>query len=143
MTVIRYDEFLRSLGPNVHPVGYLIRGDSFSTGTTPTAAYEALKTIINCDVNPIGVASSGMHQCDICQFDGPFGKSTDVWIPHGSTMFVCPSLITHYIAAHRFLPPSNFLDAALACPDMQSMEYKKSFLAAGGSEIRKQFAAQM
>jgi|GEM_PF-2666829 len=143
MTEIRYDEFLSSLGPNVQSVGYLNRGDTFPTGATSTAAYDALKAIVDCDVNPIGVASSGMHQCDICQFDGPFGKSNDVWIPHGSIMFVCPSLITHYIAAHRFLPPSDFLDAVLTCPDMQSMAYKKAFFSAGGSEIRKQFASRM
>ncbi len=143
MTEIRYDEFLRNLGPNVHPVGYLYRGGTFSMGATPTAAYEALKVLIDFDLNPIGVASAGMHQCGVCQFDGPFGKSIDIWIPHGSTMFVCPTLVTHYIAAHRFLPPSDFLDAVLACPDMQSMEYKKAFLSAGGSEIRKLISAQM
>ena len=143
MAELRYDEFLSNLGPSVRPIGYLYHGDNFSTGETTTAHFDELKTIINNDVNPIGVASGGIHQCNLCQFDGPIGKSIDIWIPHGSTMFVCPSLITHYIAAHRFLPPSDFLDAVLACPDMQSMEYKKAFLAAGGSEIRKLISAQM
>jgi hypothetical protein len=42
-------------------------------------------------------------------------------------------LIVHYMNAHGYLPPSEFCDAVMACPPMQSMPYLKALRAAGVS----------
>jgi hypothetical protein len=41
-------------------------------------------------------------------------------------------LITHYINAHEYRPPSEFCAAIGACHDTHSMEYKRTFLQNGG-----------
>ncbi|WP_154668261.1 hypothetical protein [Pseudoduganella violaceinigra] len=43
----------------------------------------------------------------------------------------------HYVAAHRYLPPQIFIDAVLACPAMNSMDYKRALLANGGRSLVK------
>lgn len=80
------------------------------------------------------VVSLGWHTCELCQFDGP-RFSDNVFIPYQGKIYVTPVAIVHYVAAHRYLPPQIFVDAILACPAMNSMEYKRALLANGGRSL--------
>lgn len=67
-------------------------------------------------------ASMGIHQCSFC--DGPpeplCPRGRALWGSgefrvRGSdgTVFVSPSLVAHYIEAHDYLPPREYIDAVL------------------------------
>ncbi|MBA4105156.1 MAG: hypothetical protein C0485_05310 [Pirellula sp.] len=79
----------------------------------------------------------GVHECEICQFHGEAVGSANLYIPFDGNIYVCPELITHYINAHLYSPPSIFCDAVLACPPMNSMGYKRLLLACNGQVLWK------
>ncbi len=74
----------------------------------------------------------GFHKCEFCQFEWGI---RNLLIPGGGFLYVCPEMITHYINVHWYLPPDEFCDAILECPDMHTVEYKKLFLNNGGLEF--------
>lgn len=110
-------------------VGWLENGKDFPKGEIPKDIYEKL-----CEFskNPWSFAwFMGSHQCDLCQFAGENGLR-NIFIPHNGKIYVCPELITHYINAHFYHPPKEFIEAVVVCPPMRSMEYLKKILANGG-----------
>jgi hypothetical protein len=38
-------------------------------------------------------------------------------------VFACPAAITHYVAIHSYVPPSEFVYAAKKCPPYGSSQY--------------------
>jgi hypothetical protein len=115
-------------------VGWLENGKPFATGNSLRSLYEKL-----CEFSKkpwTFVFFMGPHECDLCQFGGEFGIS-NIFIPHNGKIYVCPQLITHYINAHHYLPPNEFIEAVLACPPQGSMEYLKKLLENGGRELVK------
>ncbi|MCZ7685110.1 MAG: hypothetical protein M5U28_42600 [Sandaracinaceae bacterium] len=64
----------------------------------------------------------------------PMGHA-NLFVPAADMVFVAPSLVAHYVDAHRYAPPVEFLDAVRRCPPMSSMDYKRALLAAGGRAL--------
>lgn len=92
----------------------------------------------------------GVHQCEFCRFSGgpgAFGFSeqsesvqmgvNNVFVPGNDCLFVAPSLIIHYIDAHRYCPPLAFQEAVTASPEMRSVAYLKAILANGPKGIAR------
>ena len=52
--------------------------------------------------------------------------TANLWIPGDGCVYVAPSLIAHYIRAHRYAPPQTFVEAVLRCPDIHTEEYRKA-----------------
>jgi hypothetical protein len=59
----------------------------------------------------------GFHQCPFCAHDGqepsvkrPLGMA-EVWVPRSGGFFAAPELVVHYIQAHGYCPPDEFLNA--------------------------------
>jgi SAM-dependent methyltransferase len=48
-----------------------------------------------------------------------------VWIPTKTLKYVAPELIVHYIEAHSYLPPQEFITAVMACPPQGSKAFFK------------------
>ena len=48
----------------------------------------------------------------------------NLWVPGDGCVYVAPSLIAHYIQAHRYSPPQEFVEAVLRCPEAQSQEHR-------------------
>lgn len=113
-------------------VGWLGVDQHFATGTIPVEVFAKLKKLISDPWQPI--ITMGAHECEICQFD-PCVGAKNLFVPDGLRIFVCPELIIHYIAAHRYQPPDEFLAAVMNCPDTRTMDYKKLFLASGGRAL--------
>lgn len=113
-------------------VGWLTNTSPFEVGPTPEHIFTKLKALVIDHWQPMSIM--GMHHCELCQFDSP-GGAANLFIPAGTSIFVCPELITHYIAAHHYRPPDVFLHAVRTCPDMHSMDYKKLLLASGGRKL--------
>jgi hypothetical protein len=121
-------------GVDLIAVGWLGSNSSYMRGSVSASFLHALKTLCESPWQPVG--ASGMHQCELCQFDGPnFGDN--VFVPHAGRIYVAPVGVIHYIAAHWYQPPPVFIDAVLACPPMRGQDYLKALLANGGRNLIK------
>jgi len=49
-------------------------------------------------------------------------------IPSQSCVYIAPDLVVHYIEAHRYAPPTEFVEAVLACPEQLSDAYVELLL---------------
>ena len=65
------------------------------------------------------VVAAGFHRCEFCS-DHRAAGSDNVWIPTPSLKYVAPELTIHYIEAHCYLPPQEFISAVMACPPQAS-----------------------
>lgn len=70
-----------------------------------------------CQYLTIDQGCLGEHQCEICQDHTERGE---VLIPYGSRMYVAPRMILHYIKAHAYRPPEEFLKV------LQALEIKQT-----------------
>jgi len=123
------DEFAQFL----RAVGWLERGKPYSTDSCDERVFRKLSQLCK---EPWGPSFRGLHNCDLCQFEGDSGYR-NLFVPGGEFIFVCPELIVHYINAHGYCPPTRFCDAVLSCPRMRSIEYHKALLASGGRPLVK------
>lgn len=121
--------FGESYGQVLRAVGWLAGGHPFSVGTVSDEFYSKLKELLDHPWQPF--IACGSHPCEICQFDPPMGIN-NLFIPTERGLFVCPELILHYIAAHRYLPPEEFIESVLRSPLTRTMEYKQLLLKSGG-----------
>ena len=130
------DYFGDYLGPeaanSLLAVGWLERGHHFTSGNIDKEIYDRLCELLQDPFQP-GIFM-GIHECELCQwqFSVKFAGSSNLFVPNGETIFVCPELILHYIDAHWYKPPAIFCEAVMACPPIRSMEYKKILLKSGG-----------
>jgi hypothetical protein len=108
-------------------VGWLERGHSYAMGDFDGVLFSALAEL---DVKPWEpIMCMGYHSCTLCEESGDFTSSEmgvhNLFIPGEGVVFVAPELILHYMRDHRYKPPEEFRQAALACPPMGSPEYFK------------------
>ena len=115
-------------------IGWLEQESEFTRGNVPAEFFQKLSELC---VNPWQpFVSFGVHKCRLCQFEPPaFGSN--VFVPYQGHIYVAPVGVVHYIAAHWYLPPQEFIQAVLACPPMRSLEYHKALLANGGRILIK------
>lgn len=124
-------------------VGWLEEGKPFLIGKIPRGVFYKLnefkQTIWDF------ATFRGYHYCDLCnlQFENEIeGGDSNIFIPYNGKIYVCPSLITHYINTHFYLPPQEFIDAVNFCPPMRSMEYHKKIVENGGRELARLMKAE-
>jgi hypothetical protein len=118
-------------------VGWLSTETRYAMGDSEPAFFARLVQFAGSPWQPMVFA--GFHACELCQFQRPLGTA-NIFVPHRGSIYVAPELIVHYIAAHRYKPPQVFIDAVMACPEMNSMAYKKAILANGGRPlVRRRF----
>jgi hypothetical protein len=111
---------------NVLNVGWLARGHVFPKGEVPDHFVSALRRLAASPENLF----RGYHACEFCPdppiLVGPTGRRIDN--PPGETMgngeiriagsrgriYVAPVLVAHYVQAHNYLPPADFIRAVMA-----------------------------
>lgn len=129
---------------NFLAVGWLEYGKPYNTGTVNEDFFAKLCRLIQSPWQPF--ASAGVHHCTLCQFSGgsnavyqglviPGRSGDNLFVPGTGMIYVAPIMIAHYIDAHRYQPPSDFIQAVMACPEMRSMAYLKLLLANGGRKL--------
>lgn len=125
-------------GPTDAPllaIGWLDRDHPYHKGQVTRQCFESLAGLLANAWQPFAVA--GRHRCELCSFTGGpaavrIGDTdiligmTNVFVPASDCVYVAPSLVLHYIDAHGYVPPDEFLRAVEACPPMRSMEYLKA-----------------
>jgi hypothetical protein len=105
----------------VQNVGWLDAAHEYPKGSTPRSVLERLKDLaVHKSVNQ----TRGFHYCDFCDAEDvrlargdrkTLLGSAELWVPSGASgFFASPDLIVHYIEAHGYLPPREYLDAVEA-----------------------------
>ncbi len=132
---------------SVLAVGWLGLDQQYSTGKVSVDFFRKLCNLIQDPWEPF--TACGIHCCELCQFscsgcgqyEGmkvPSASGANVFVPGQKVILVSPVVVAHYIDAHHYLPPPEFIDAVLVCAEMRSMDYKKAILANGGRILVKQ-----
>ena len=125
-------------GPNqsaLLAVGWLAAGQTYARGVVRTDFFDALVRLLVDPWQP--AAHAGRAYCPFCRFTGGptqlrYGQlsislgSSNLFVPDAEAVYVCPSLLAHYVDAHEYCPPAPFQDAVVACPEMRSMSYLKA-----------------
>ena len=104
-------------------LGWLSRDAVYPQGTVSEEFFQKCSELVRSPWQPF--VSAGLHECDLCEFNGPL-FSANLFVPFN--IYVAPVAIVHYISGHWYVPPAAFIDAVLACPPMLSMEYKRAFV---------------
>jgi hypothetical protein len=112
-------------------IGWLERGHDFPTGMCPPEVTEKLAELRR----QFGAAFPahsfrGLHACSICDGGAEYLRESHInlFIPGREVVYLATGRIDHYIDVHSYAPPIAFIDAALACPDPRSAEYKTALL---------------
>ena len=145
------DYFGEEYAADLRAVGWLSREHPYPTGDVAREFFEALCELLRRPWNPI--TFMGYHECEFCRFTG--GASTEVvredgsqlripaqslmnlFVPGQGVIYVSPESIVHYIDAHRYRPPDEFMEAVMRCPRMSSAAYFGAIRANGGEFGRR------
>lgn len=119
---------------NVRSVGYLSPEHDYPQGETSEAIFDRLASLVLLHL----IKWMGYHWCELGSCGSnqaqpelywhgmniPRYCSSDILVPDKTVVYMAPSLIIHYMRAHRYLPPVRFLEAVLRCPEPRSDEYR-------------------
>ena len=114
-------------------IGYLSPDRDFLRGEVSDECFDRLIELVrnapihwfgyhDCELDPCGSGQPPAELRDRGMLI-PTRCSTDILVPGAEVLYVAPALILHYIRFHRFLPPADFLEAVMNCPDPKSQEY--------------------
>ena len=110
--------------------GWLARGHSFRSASAPDGFLDRLAW--RC-VNQLERKYRGIHVCELCSPDEADyvsilhrGRKTvlgmaEITVRTKSGDYAPPSLNVHYVAAHGYLPPDDFVRAVLDVPETQAL----------------------
>ena len=125
-------------------VGWRDLSQPFTRGQVATDFFSTLMRLLVDPWQP--AVCAGRHPCPFCRFSGGPGRvrfdsteatvgNSNLFVPGNGVLYVAPSLIAHYVDAHEYRPPDEFVDAVNQCPPMRSMEYLRRLKAAGGMDL--------
>lgn len=104
-------------GVPVLNVGWLARGRRYARGAPPPSLAEALKRMTRTHR---AEQTRGLHLCPWCASrlfsrhpDSP-GGSAQIRVMGNGVAYAAPELIAHYVEAHGYLPPTDFIEAVLS-----------------------------
>jgi hypothetical protein len=119
-------------------VGWLEHPQPFTTGKVTSTAIPKLKAMVEQTRSAYSQYNfRGTKSCSFCLVaglpdPGPIWSQENVFVPSAGVVFVAPGGIVHYIEAHSYLPPHEFVEAVLQCPDCRSIEYREALSVANG-----------
>lgn len=94
-------------------IGWLNSDVRFPTGETPPEFQAKLLLLCQRRVHQ----TRGVHHCPFCVGVGRTdraGSSAEMRVRSGITAYAAPTLIHHYVVAHNYKPPEEFIEAVLA-----------------------------
>lgn len=123
----------RYTGTSVLAVGWLEREHEYRTGRITTEVLKRLGELCSDRQQWSILVYRGFHNCTLCPKKAPHG-SRNLFVPGNGVTYACPELIVHYVDRHSYLPPGDFCQAVLECPDPGTQQYRERFLSNGGRE---------
>jgi hypothetical protein len=100
-------------GLTVLDVGWLGKGHAFPTGATSPQFHAALREL--CE-HPI-ILHRGYHHCEFClekRRDQAKGNGQIRIVRADGLWYAAPTMVYHYVVDHKYRPPQEFIDAAIA-----------------------------
>ena len=71
-----------------------------------------------------------------CALVNPRRRFTySLWVPGNGIVYVAPTGIPHYVAAHWYLPPTEFIEAVMRCPEYGSTAFEAALTEANGGVV--------
>ena len=116
--------------PPLLAVGWLEQGHEYSAGEVPRGLLPRLVNFLRSRKCPWPGIFLGGHVCSLCG-DRKSYSHRNLFIPGAGVVYAAPEGIIHYIAAHIYRPPVDFINATLAAPDAESPEYVAALRACG------------
>jgi hypothetical protein len=117
-------------------VGWLEHPNVFSTGLAPVALVPKLKEIVKQSREAYAqYCFRGIQRCSLCvannlKSPGPIWSQENIFVPGLDVVYLAPGGIPHYLEAHSYLPPLEFVEAVLLCPDCRTDQYRLRLRAA-------------
>jgi hypothetical protein len=91
-------------------LGWLEPSQPYPTGQTPQAFRARLLDLCRRPVN----LTVGYHACPFCPAGQPAPRgSGEIRVPGNARVYAAPALIHHYVEAHGYKPPEEFVQAVL------------------------------
>jgi hypothetical protein len=128
-------------GDRVKAVGWLEPQQPYPRGGVDAAVLARLEELRRAPWEPDHFM--GYHACGFCN---PLKREAasrredtgvyNLFIPGPGFLYAAPELIVHYISKHGYAPPAEFQQAVLACPTMNSKEYRAAIRANGPADWR-------
>lgn len=115
-------------GPDIRAIGWLSHDHPYPQGTVSTEFLAQLRSHVQDPWQPF--LALGGHFCELCATN-PFVSGANLWIPGRQVIYIAPAMIAHYIEAHEYTPPDEFIDAVMHCPPQKSapfMDLMKPYL---------------
>lgn len=111
-------------------LGWLERGKPFAIGVCKLIFIEKLVELREQFKLAFPEFSfRGLHECSMCENGGGLNDShVNLFIPGKKVVYLAPGRVDHYIQAHEYLPPQEFIEAVLSCPDPRSNRYASALI---------------
>lgn len=106
-------------------VGWMEQPHPLPTGAVPAGFREKLTTF--CARERLVHLTQGVQACDLCTGPlvgsrRPFGNG-EIRVLGKGVVYAAPTLIGHYVAAHGYRPPGEFIQAVLEGPGPDAREH--------------------
>jgi hypothetical protein len=117
-------------------VGWLEHPHEFTKGRAPHGLVAKIREMAEqTSVIYSGSTFRGLHRCSHCvaaglQASSLSGSHVNIFVPGTTVVYAAPAGIVHYIEDHSYLPPREFVEALLRCPDCRSDSYRTALRAA-------------
>ena len=110
-------------------IGWLEHPHPFQSGVVPARLVPRLEELVRQTAATFPLNGfAGVMTCSICKATGqkspgPVWSQENLIVPGVGEVYVTPGGIAHYVRDHGYMPPHNFVEAALGCPDCSSPNY--------------------
>jgi hypothetical protein len=107
-------------GEPMHCIGWLHPNHEYVKGFVDSDLAEEI--VRKLSTSRCFLYQRGMHECEFCK--NACGSGVLLFpCPESRIVFISPSMLPHYITAHSYSPPANFIQAVLTGPEHNSDEY--------------------
>jgi hypothetical protein len=112
-------------GNHVRAIGWLSAEHPFPVGDVPAEFLGRLQSFARAwgdSIDALGwPICCGGHDCELC---GQCWASGNFGVPQGDLLFVAPEMVAHYVEAHHYRPPAQFITAVTESPLPGTDEYR-------------------
>lgn len=112
-------------GDHVRAVGWLSSEAPFAQGAVPELFLKRLRVFADLwEESTIALewpVAAGVHTCELC---GGASAGGNFGVPSAGLLFIAPELIVHYVIAHEYAPPAEFLRALMDASLPGTPEYR-------------------
>lgn len=117
-------ETMIASGTRVRAIGWLEKEHQFSVADTSAEFRQRLAELARDWARSSQAlhwpVCAGPHLCSLC---GEVRDAGEFAVPGKEVLYVAPKLISHYVEAHGYCPPREFVNAVLRCPPFSSTDY--------------------